>query len=304
MSVLLPPSPTLSGAWAAALAAAVAAPTGQRSHVLMTVTEPCTELAGMREAVDAVITTAGEQSVETVAGTIFPADLYPVPPLAWDKDLQGHDRAVLDQAARSLYDRYTGMLPLLLTADGSRYGTYFQRLVSYPGPGAGGFNQLASRITSIRAERTQARRQGNYFNLDLAQDGTDHADAHHIEDTSDIEGPQERLEGPTGVWAGSGLQLLRPEQKHTRGFPCLVHIDLTMEQDRLHLFAVYRRQNLVTKAYGNLLGLSRLQAFLCQQTGLGLGELTVMATFADAEYGVLSKRQVYELSRHATSLTN
>jgi hypothetical protein len=279
MSVVLPPVPTLSAAWSAAFAAATAAPSGQLVHVLMTVTEPAAEIRPVRTAVDAVLADTGAQSVETVASTIFPVDLYPVPPLAWDPELQERDRAVLDGAATALYDRYLQALPLLRTADGNAFGTYFQRMISYPGPGPGGFNQLASRIAALRAMRRTAA-QGNFFNLDLAADGA--------------QPPRDQLEG--GDAAGAGLQLLRPGQKRQRGFPCLVHVDLTVQGGTLHLFAVYRRQNLLSKAYGNLVGLSRLQAFLCQQTGLGLGQLTVMATFADAERAEFGIRRIRALA--------
>src|SRR5262249_18505243 len=71
--------------------------------------------------------------------------------------------------------------------------------------------------------------------------------------------------------------------RRTRGFPCLTHVDLTLHRGRLHATAVYRHQYLIDKAYGNLLGLSWLLQFLCQQTGYQLGELVVHATLADAQ---------------------
>jgi hypothetical protein len=49
--------------------------------------------------------------------------------------------------------------------------------------------------------------------------------------------------------------------------------------------AVYRHQYLVEKAYGNMLGLSALVQFLCQQSGYEPGELVVHATMADAQRG-------------------
>jgi hypothetical protein len=278
VSVLLVAGSTLSEAWALGLDALRQTTTGQRPHLLMNVSDPVAEVPGARAAVDAVLAARGEQSVETVAATIFPIDLYPVPPLGWAPDLVASDQQQLDQAAESLYTSYGDMLPTLLTASGSSNGTYFQRMISYPGPGPGGFNQLASRIDWIRSERRNQRKQGNYFNIDLAEDAA---------------APQpDRLDD----LGGAGLQILRTEQRRPRGFPCLVHVDLTMEHDRLHVFALYRRQNLVTKAYGNLVGLAQLQAFLCQQTGLALGELSMMATFADSEGREIGKQRVAQLA--------
>jgi len=298
MTVLLLPAATISDAWTAALQATARTRTGQASHVLMTVTQPGTERAGIRAAVDALLAAVGEQSVGTVASTIFPADLYPVPALAWNRDLNAADQRLLDAAADTLYANYSKLLPLLLTADGNKFGTYFQRMISYPGPQPGGFNQLDTRIKAIRAARKTAA-QGNYFNLDLAQDGTP-----FITDRDEVREVHETDEQATDdAFGGTGLQLLRPQDKRSRGFPCLVHVDLTMEAGALHLFAVYRRQNLITKGYGNLLGLSRLQTFICQQTGLALGKLAVMATFADAEFD-LKKRRVEQLVRDVTALVD
>lgn len=301
MTVLLPQAATISDAWTAALQATADTRTGQASHVLMTVMQPGTERAGVRAAVNALLAAVGEQSVSTVASTIFPADLYPVPALAWDRDLNAADQRLLDAAADTLYANYSKLLPLLLTADGNKFGTYFQRMISYPGPQPGGFNQLDTRIKAIRAARKTAA-QGNYFNLDLAQDGAPFvADRDEVREVREVHETGEQA--TVDASGGTGLQLLRPQDKRSRGFPCLVHVDLTMEAGALHLFAVYRRQNLITKAYGNLLGLSRLQAFICQQTGLELGKLAVMATFADAEFD-LRKRRVEQLVRDITALVD
>ena len=56
-----------------------------------------------------------------------------------------------------------------------------------------------------------------------------------------------------------------------------------MFQGRLHATAIYRHQYLIDKAYGNLLGLSWLLRFLCQQSGFEVGELVVHATLADTQ---------------------
>jgi hypothetical protein len=47
--------------------------------------------------------------------------------------------------------------------------------------------------------------------------------------------------------------------------------------------AVYRHWHLVHKAYGNMIGLTRLLHFLAQQTGYAPGELMIHATVANAE---------------------
>jgi len=145
-------------------------------------------------------------------------------------------------------------------------------MVSWPGKTGGGRNQIADRITSLRRAR----------------------DANHQRRGVDdivIGGEAEGLMSGTCV----GLQVYAAGDRRVRGFPCLVHIDLTLFGGRLSMAAVYRHQYLVTKAYGNLLGLTRLQAFLAQQSGYELGELVVHATMADAEHDTYTKEGVGEL---------
>jgi thymidylate synthase len=87
--------------------------------------------------------------------------------------------------------------------------------------------------------------------------------------------------------------------KRRRGFPCLTHIDFTLHDGRLHCMAVYRHQYLIEKAYGNMLGLSRLLGFVCQQTGYEAGELVVHATMADAQRGFRGGPQLAIAARSA-----
>jgi hypothetical protein len=59
--------------------------------------------------------------------------------------------------------------------------------------------------------------------------------------------------------------------------------------------AVYRHWHLVHKAYGNLVGLTRLLHFLSQQTGYEPGELMIHATVANAEVSTFSHTVLKEL---------
>ena len=63
----------------------------------------------------------------------------------------------------------------------------------------------------------------------------------------------------------------------------MVHVDLSLVRGRINLTGVYRHQYLVTKGYGNLLGLARVQAFIAQQSGFEVGELSVLGTYSDDE---------------------
>ena len=266
MSTYVAPQPTLSAAWAETLEA-VAAAGGRLVNVLTTVTSPGEEDLGIRALVDGLLIPGARQgttiqSVETVANTIFPTRLYRDVGFPWATTLDSVSCQELDQAATDLYDAYSAMLPILVTADGNHNGTYFGRMVSWPGKAAGGRNQLADRVRYLRIAHELGQGANNLADIAVGGEG----DPEAINDVDDL-----------------GLQTYSALDRRQRGFPCLVHVDLTLLDGKLSLLAVYRHQYLVTKAYGNLVGLCRLLRFLCQQTGYEVGELAVQATLADDE---------------------
>ncbi|WP_158853020.1 hypothetical protein [Saccharothrix deserti] len=274
MSDYVEPADDLSHAWLRTLDL-VHDHGGRRTNVMTTVRDPlASEDPIIRAAIDSVLAPGKRagvtiQEVDTVAGTIFPQDLYISPDFAWSPDLDPDREAELDTAANDLYGAYSDMLPLLCTASGNQRGTYFGRMISWPGKKPGGLNQLALRVQYLRA----AHRAG-----------------YSSHNTSDITiGGQ--AETASMVEGDLGVQIYASTDRRLRGFPCLVHIDLTLLDGELSMLAVYRHQYLVTKAYGNLLGLARLLAFLAQQTGFAIGELAVQATLADTETATYGGRR-------------
>jgi hypothetical protein len=259
MSLLLPATSTVSEAWLIALESTISADAGRAVHVVSTVTAPGTEILSIRRVLDEALDSSNAQSVNTVAETIFPASLYPEPAIAWAPDLPSIGKGMLNDAANSLYDAYVCMLPLLRTINPNRSGTYFSRMITWPGKEEGGVNQLALRVEQLRTQHTMGRRTNNTLDIDFASDAL-----------ADEEDPR-------------GIQVYAPTDMRTRGFPCLTHIDLTLYRGCLHMTAVYRHQYLIDKAYGNMLGLSWLLRFLCQQAGFDQGELVVHATLADTQ---------------------
>lgn len=251
----MPPAASLSEAWVLGLEQVVAAPDGRLVHLVSTVTTPGSEETAVRQVLDAALDTAGKQSVATVAETIFPSSLYPDPGFDWMPDIDQPGELELDRSAETLFASYIDMLPLLVSASGNNRGTYFGRMVSWPGKAAGGPNQLADRIGALRSEHRAGHQRNNTLDVDVA------ADAEELR----------------------GVQIYAATDRRRRGFPCLTHVDLTLHDGRLHCLAVYRHQFFVEKAYGNMLGLSAMLKFLCQQTGYTPGELVVHATMADAQ---------------------
>lgn len=263
MSELIPAVSSVSEAWLLSLERTAEAPEGRAVHVISTVTEPGPEIETVRSVLDQALEKAGAQSVQTVAETIFPRSLYSDPDIDWSPGLPAAQRDLLDHAAASMYAAYGDMLPLLLSANGNHGGTYFSRMISWPGKTVGGFNQLAARVERLRGEHSAGRMTNNTLDMDLAADAL-------------ADNPTDEVDVP-------GIQVYAATDKRSRGFPCLTHIDLTLFQGRLHATAIYRHQYLIDKAYGNLLGLSWLLRFLCQQSGFEVGELVVHATLADTQ---------------------
>lgn len=285
MSIYIEPATNLSEAWLRTLEHVVDAG-GHAVNVITTITDPLTpEDQTIRSALDEVLSVERKglrvQPVETVAGTIFPYDIYADTELTFTPDMGKDALAKLDASATDLYTCYLDMLPILTTDRANNHGTYFGRMVSWPGKTGGGTNQLADRITRFRRAHKANVGQRNLEDIAVAGEA-------ELLATLPSEDP-------------AGLQVYAANDRRERGFPCLVHVDLTLFRHRISVAATYRHQYLVTKAYGNLLGLSRLLGFLAQQTGFEVGELMVNATFADAEHSNYTKAGVTDLIAAARS---
>lgn len=75
------------------------------------------------------------------------------------------------------------------------------------------------------------------------------------------------------------------KDRRTRGFPCLSHMSFSLQEGQVHLSALYRNHDFISRAYGNYLGLGRVLRFVANQSGLPIGELTCLSSSATAEVG-------------------
>lgn len=265
----LPECASPAQAWIAVLDAAITAPRGQLLHAVVPISTPGPADPEVVALNDALLAAKGKHPVHRVASTVFPSSSYADPGFNYGPEMPAEQLAVLDSAAADLYSRYRTMLPWLQTFDGNERGTYFGRLVSWPGKDGDGYNQLAARVRQLRGRR------------DLGWSSTNAADL-----TTD---------DPIDVQDGIGLREYDAHDERPIGFPCLVHLDISVVQNRLSLLAVYRNWHLITKALGNLIGLSRLHHFLAQQTGYPVGELMVHATVADDQRELFTKSAITTL---------
>ena len=279
MSYALRAATSLSEAWLLALEQTLDSPGGRMAHLMMTVTQPGAEIQCIRHGIDGKLERMNAHSVETVAETIFPQSLYLDPGFDWHPELPPDQLHSMDQAANDLYHSYVSMLPILLTVGANQIGTYFSRMISWPGKEPGGTNQLARVINRLRSVHRSKKGTENKVDVDLSADCL--ADATILE----------------------GAQICAATDKKIRGFPCLVHLDFSLLNGALHCAAVYRHHYLITKAYGNFVGLSYLMQFLCQQTGFKMGELVVLAGLADGEKARKPRELAVDMRRSLDDVT-
>lgn len=250
MNIIDVTGPDVSSAWLAACRA-MADGSPVAYHTVVRIEEPLAEDPGIRTEVDGILEAARLQPVKTVANTIFPG--------AVAADSRDH----LDLARR-----YTEILPTLRRLSGANmWGTYFGRLVSYPGP-SGPVNQLDAIITRLRRETAKAKT------------GTGPLTAAY-EAAFDAPGEGDGTAPHDGCLATLHAQIRVPGQdSRVRAFPCLSHCSFQLDRSgTLHAMAHYRSHVMVQRAYGNYLGLGRLLGYIADQVGLLTGELTVTAGY-------------------------
>ncbi|MHA4815844.1 thymidylate synthase family protein [Streptomyces aculeolatus] len=216
-------------------------------HTVVRIERPQDERPDVREGLDHILRSRGLATVNTVANTIFP-------------------RALADTSAshEQLVTRYRRAYPSVRRlAAANRQGTYFGRLVAYPGSGAD-VDQLGNIIERLRR---QARGPGGMtaaYELTV----THHADV---------------LSGTDVIPVEAGIRVPGKDNGY-RGFPCLSHVSFQLDRTgTVHAAAYYRSHFMLQRAYGNYLGLGRLLGYIARESGCRPGWLTVMAGTAVLE---------------------
>lgn len=244
----------VSSAWLQALRALEAnAPTRWALHTLVAIDDPTAEDDELRAQADRLLDELGMAPIETVANTIFPAHL-----------------AAVSESHQDLVSRYRALYPLLRSRwHKNSEGTYFGRLIAHPSANdEEGYDQLGAVIRKLSAEHARGNPKTALYEAAFRRAG---------------DGDEESQEG-TATAAAATIYLPARDKLPVGGFPCLSHCSFQLDRDgRVHALAQYRSQYLVERGYGNYLGLGRLLAYVCQQTGLRPGRLTVTAGYAQIE---------------------
>ncbi len=156
-----------------------------------------------------------------------------------------------------------------------RWGTYAHRLMRREGP-TGTINPLKYCVEKINRQLVGKSVKTACYELSLSDVGID-------------------------------LPLYDPvtDRKHHIGGPCLSHVSLKIAREKkLLLTALFRSHYYVQKALGNIIGLARLQAFVCEQTKLAPGPLVCVSTYAtlERESGAWTKKDVTGLIAEVADL--
>ena len=133
----------------------------------------------------------------------------------------------------------------LLGFKNNERGTYFGRVVAYPRPAGGApGDQLSDTVRKLRQELAGQRPKSSRYEINIYHEATD---------------------------------------RSPMSFPCLAHLSVHLHEHRLHLQAIYRNESLVSRAYGNFLGLAQLQCYIADAVGIAPGELLVTAGHIELE---------------------
>lgn len=193
-------------------------------------------------AVDSAIRTKDpELSVETVAGTIFPASLY-----------KKYGRP-------AFYGQY---LEIMSRAQKPHtWGTYAMRMMRHQAQkGTTPLNPLEKVVQKL-SEARSGRKIKSAYELgvtDLVNDLT----------STNGQGCELPIHNPN---SDSG----RPTN-----IPCLSHLSFKLIDGKLDLTAIYRSHHYAARALGNLIGLGRLLNFVATESRFECGVLTCVATHA------------------------
>lgn len=195
------------------------------------------------ETVDAAIRESWPGlSIQTVAGTIFPNNLY-------KKD-----------GRPAFYDSYLDAM-----ARGKKegtWGTYALRMMRRVARnGRSTFNPLETIIRKLQGSKSGRSYQAAY-ELGVVDAEYD------LDDGSDGYGFELPLYDPAS------------DRNLTMNMPCLSHLSFKITGDKLDLTAVYRSHWYGQRALGNLIGLSNLHQFVGIESGFECGVLTCIATHA------------------------
>ncbi|WP_432258788.1 hypothetical protein [Cupriavidus sp. TMH.W2] len=270
MAVLFNTHSRVVPTWLAAAQYLDSAPKRKALNILLEIDDPLAitdEDRGVMQRVDAALEPL-DLTLRTVAGTIFPLDMY-----------RRHERP-------AFYDKYKEMLKR--GKKRGSWGTYAHRMIERPSKdGKGTINPLEMLVERLRDDGQPAKDNGSIasytsaYELSIPDPEVDLAEA-------DVMAGEAEGDVPTYNPAIDGREWL--------GMPCLSHLSFkrVKEDDghAVHLTAMYRSHHYCARALGNLLGLAQLLSFVAKEAELKVGTLTCLSSHAVldvSEWGGVAK---------------
>jgi len=240
--------------WLAAARHLDKAPGRQAANLVLEIAAPRTIQADDRAIMDKVglaLESQGNWPLNSVAGTIFPLDLY------------------LRYGRPDFYQRFRDMMSRG-KAPGT-WGTYAQRMITRRGRKTNEvinpLDLIVDRISDAGQPKDKSYRNSYELGTSIPEEDL----AHEIEISS--------AELPTYC----------PELDRNKwyGLACLSHISIKRvacgDAHAVNLTAVYRSHRYCERALGNLIGLAQLQWFIAKEAGLKVGTLTCVSTHAELD---------------------
>lgn len=222
-------------------------PKGEAVHLFLEVKQPTILDAGDDDVivgVDQFLEKHEKQSIQTVAGTIFPMDYY----------RSGGKTAVLDNYPEDLAE--------ILSGRGEQgWGNYFMRMTRQPCADGNTFDQLSSALKKLRQDNKRS-----CFEISPGRN-YEHWDAPVNSVDVPIYDPALDAKKHMNLPCLSHLSFTRDGVGK-----------------ELHLNATYRSHYYVERALGNLIGLAGLLAFMAKESSHEIGTLAINATFAKLDW--------------------
>lgn len=244
-------------AWLAAARHLEKRPSQIDRNLILEIKSPGTVTAEDRAVIKAVDTALRHStpglSVDTVAGTIFPAGLY-------KRD-----------GRPEFYQRYLDVMKRAQKPH--TWGTYALRMMRRVArDGKSTYNPLETIVRKLEASK-QGRSYQAAYELGVIDTQYDIAD-----NTNEF---------------GCELPLYEPgsDRNKALNMPCLSHVSFKITDDKVDLTAIYRSQWYGQRALGNLIGLSNLHKFVATESGFDSGVLTCIATHAYLDRDTLGGAQ-------------
>lgn len=226
-------------------------------NLLLEIPDPLTITAQEREVmkkVDAALADSG-LTLTRVAGTIFPLDMY-----------KRYGRP-------EFYEKFLEML--VRGKPAGSWGTYAQRMIDRPSKVHGErINPLEMLVTRLSAAG-QPQKNGKPVSF---------ASAYELgvgDPEQDLAAARQEAGGELPTY-NAGL-----DGREWLGFPCLSHVTfkrvLVEGGYAVNLTAMYRSHHYCARALGNLLGLAQLLSFVACESGLKVGTLSCLSTYAELD---------------------